>query len=179
MRNTNELKKRINKVSDILNEKISFLNSFSQTYKWGVIEMTRLEDDLYLKYQYDEWSNTLFNNHETYLRFHKIFKVTTGWWDGEKGFWLSAKRIEKEIRCINASQLKEENSKSGFAVSINKKPFSNSINIEVKSESIGNVKFNCSAIEQTHHIGIGLFENEINRFSIQTNRFDENFNFCF
>ena len=162
----------------IFEHKTSFIDSYKRKRDWGVFHISRIENFLHLRFQYDEWSNSYFNDHDTYLKFHKIYKVTSGYWDGKRGHWLTAKRIEGEIMCSNITKLFEDKSQMrDFSVIINKPIFSNSINIEVESKITGSLKFKCNELTDTGHHNIGLYENSLQKYTLATRAFEEDSTF--
>ncbi len=157
----------------IFENNIAFLNSYNMKQDWVVFDVSRIENFLYVKFQYNEWSNTYFNNHDTYLEFHKIYKVTSGYWDGKRGYWLTAKRIEKEIMCLNISEfIENKTQKNEYSLIIEKSICSNFINIKVESKITGSLECRCTEIAYTNYFNIGLFENISNNFVLATQAFE-------
>jgi|GEM_PF-4095909 len=148
-----------------------------QTKEWRVIEITKQNNNLKLKYQFDELSDTIINDRLTYLNFHKMYRVTSGNWEGESGYWLTLKRIEREIECISVSELIEKKHCEGVLVIgktiiFKKDIFSSSIEVKVSSKNIGFIDFRCKSIKYTDHYNIGLCSTAEDKFILATHLFD-------
>lgn len=149
------------------------LGSQSQTKDWLAYEIIKQNNNIILTYQFHEWSDTLINDRLTYLNFQKTYKVTSGNWGGEHGYWLTSKVIEGAIECFDISELNENKGDVLYnQIVFCKDTISQSINVKVASKKIGIFNFKCQSIEYADHYNVTLFDTVKDWFFVATHLYE-------
>ena len=157
----------------VLNRQIHSTEALTEEYEWLVGGYSIEEKNLILNIQYTEWSKTFFKDRESYLKFTKTFKTTTGSWNGSSGYWLTAKLFQQSIICSDYSQLKLGSAQSGKSVLLNKKADENFITVHANSTVIGSLDLECSGLQFEGDEEIALFNSDTRQWEWHTDSFDQ------
>lgn len=151
---------------------IPYGDSFTDEFDWQVGSYEKKDGYLVLTVQHYEWSKTFFKDRHTYDKFTKIFKTTTGSWNGNTGYWLTAKAIQQTIICKEFSNLKIGSKQLHNRVTLNKNQGDDFLTVHATSAIIGLLEFDCVGIHFYGEREIALFNSETQQWAWYTHSFD-------
>ncbi len=159
-------------MSKFFDKEIGLLSSQKRINKYIVYKLTNTYNSVTIHYFVDDWSSAWITDQATFNKFPQKFKVMSGGWYGDKGRWKTLKRIIKEIKCDNIVDFSEKTYKGENSISFNKKSFSNKIEVNIKSEKVGNISFKCEFVDFTDFYQLLAFDNKQDKFIDATHLFD-------
>lgn len=158
---------------------IPYSDSFTDEFNWQVASHEITDGHLVLTVQHYEWSKTFLQDRRSYDRFTKIFKTTTGSWNGTSGYWLTAKAMQQSIICKDFTNLKIGPKQLHNSVKLNKNPGDDFLTVHATSAMIGLLEFDCVGIHFFGEREIALFNSETQQWARHTDSFDSYSNFKF
>ena len=149
----------------------------SMKLDWHLTEIVVDDSHVHFIIREQEWAKIFFNNHQTYLKFTKEFKTTSGSWQGERGHWLTALIHERGIRCANVSNYTAKTFEGVSGIRIWKDEHQSHLIVEIQSRERISCAFECMSIEYSDHYECALLTMPSQRLMLATNLIDERRNF--